>query len=240
MVVVQGVDVDGLDELEHYLRTARILDVGAFPDPDIPAPGAHPSFRFILEGGVGALAKPAHTIGEGDAVVRYEAAAWVLARQLGWTDLVATSVLRGTDVFPGVEEEVTTSLQILWPGFELDADMGQFSDEDIWRAAIFDVLVLHTDRTHNWGAVPGHGEKRLKLIDHGYAFREWPGREFASSFANAKAGQEIPDDLAELLDDFLGRAETDDGLEELLGEDVLEELVARGRTLVEDRTLNRP
>ena len=124
--------------------------------------------------------------------MRYEAAAWVLAKGLGWTDLVATTVLRETDAFPDVDEEVTTSLQVLWPGFELDANLDQFPDEDIWRAALFDVLIFHTDRTHNWGAVPGHGQKRLKLIDHGYAFREWAGREFASSFANAKAGRRFP------------------------------------------------
>jgi hypothetical protein len=232
--------VDGLDELENYLRTARILDVGAFPDPGIPQPGAHQSFRFILEGGVSALAKPAHTIGDGESVVRYEAAAWVVARLVGWTDLVATTVLRHTDAFPDLDDEVATSLQVIWAAAELDADMGQFSDEDVWRAAIFDVLVLHTDRTHNWLAVPGHGETRLRLIDHGYAFREWQGREFSSSFANAKAGQEVPDELLEQLEGFLGRAEADEVLDDLLGEQALEELVARGRTLVEDRVLNHP
>jgi hypothetical protein len=57
-------------------------------------------------------------------------------------------------------------------------------------AALFDVLVCHTDRSHNWGAVPGHGRKRLKLIDHGYAFRQWPGRPFSSSFASARDGDQ--------------------------------------------------
>jgi len=59
--VVAARSEDALDELEHYLRGSTILDVAHFERH-----GAHRSFRLILEGGVGVLAKPAHTIGEGD------------------------------------------------------------------------------------------------------------------------------------------------------------------------------
>jgi hypothetical protein len=80
-----------------------------------------------------------------------------LAREIGWTDLVATTVSRSTDVFPDTDHEVTTSVQVLWPGFELDAQIGQFEEDDVWRAAVFDVLVFHTDRGTQCNDIsPGH------------------------------------------------------------------------------------
>lgn len=223
--------MEGLEKLEVYLREARIL-AATFPNQ-----GAHPSYRLLLEGGVGALAKPASTAPEdGAAMVRYEVAGWVIARDLGWSDLVATTVLRSIDVLPE-QEETEASVQVLWPGFQVDADRSQFSDKDIWRAAIFDTLILHSDRTHNWGAVTEHGSPRLKLIDHGYAFRA--SRPFQSSFAQDKTGQPLPDELVGPLETFLGAC--DEGqLADLLEEDVLEEMVARGRTLVETAVLSLP
>lgn len=68
-----------LDELERYLANAEILDVAAFSRTT-----AHHSYRLILEGGVAVLAKPADTAPEGVIMCRREAAAWVLARALGW------------------------------------------------------------------------------------------------------------------------------------------------------------
>jgi hypothetical protein len=224
--------MEGLESLEEYLRDARILDAATFPNH-----GAHPSYRLILEGGVGALAKPASTAPEdGAAMVRHEVAAWVIARDLGWPDLVATTVLRVIDVLPD-QDETEASVQVLWPGFQVDADRSQFSEEDIWRAAVFDTLIRHADRTHNWGAVTQHGTPRLKLIDHGYAFRAT--RPFQSSFAQDKAGQPLPDELSETVERFLGTCQ-DGPLADLLEEDVLEELVVRGRRLVETATLSLP
>jgi hypothetical protein len=81
--------MDGLEQLEQYLRSAAVLGVSTFAQQ-----GAHPSFRLILTGGVTVLAKPAHTVPiDGPAMIRYEVAGWVVARDLGWPDLVATTAL---------------------------------------------------------------------------------------------------------------------------------------------------
>jgi hypothetical protein len=217
--------MEGLEDLENYLRSARVLDAATFPNH-----GAHPSYRVVLEGGVGALAKPASTAPEdGHAMVRYEVAGWVIAKELSWSDLVATTVLRTLDMLPE-QGETEASLQVLWPGFQVDADRGQFSDEDTWRAALFDMLIRHSDRSHNWGAVVEHGQSRLKLIDHGYAFRS--SRGLSSVFAQDKVGQRIPDDLSDALEGFLSGC-AQGPLGDLLEHDVLQELVARGRRMVE-------
>jgi hypothetical protein len=185
---------DALDELEHYLRGSTILDVAHFERH-----GAHRSFRLILEGGVGVLAKPAHTIGEGEIVPRREAAAWVVARELGWADLVATTVLR-MERFPDSEGEVLTSIQVLWPDFDPDPDIDGFPEEEIWRAAVFDVVVGHTDRSgHNWLAVPGSSSNtRLKLVDHGYGFPESVGPPSSTFYERCK-GREIPEFVVDSL-----------------------------------------
>jgi hypothetical protein len=185
---------DALDELERYLAGSAILDVAHFERH-----GAHRSFRLILEGGVGALAKPAHTIGEGEIVPRREAAAWVIARELGWPDLLAATVLR-SERFPDSEGPVVTSVQVLWPDVEPDLDIARFSEEDMWRAAVFDAVIGHTDRSgHNWLGVPGSSsEPRLKLVDHGYGF---PGEVTppSSTFFQRFKGQELPDFAVEAL-----------------------------------------
>jgi hypothetical protein len=102
-----------------------------------------------------------------------EAAAWTLGRCLGWPDLIAATVMR-TITSPSTGEEVETSVQVIWPDYLPDAAVELFSDEDIWRAAVFDLLVCHSDRGgHNWLAVPQPSAvPRLKLIDHGYGFPE--------------------------------------------------------------------
>ena len=97
-------DDTGLDQIEHYLLNAPILDRSAFQGH-----GAHRSELFILSGGVGALCKPEDGIGEGRIAVTREVAAWRIARVLGWTDLMAATVLREID------PDRMASLTVLWP-----------------------------------------------------------------------------------------------------------------------------
>ena len=99
------------------------------------------------------------------------------------------------------------------------------------------LLIRHADRSHNWGAVPGHGRPRLKLIDHGYAFRDW-GRPFSSAFTAQKRNQDLPNEIREQLEDFAGHCESGEAgpLEELLEGDVLDELVARAVALSRSAT----
>lgn len=217
-----------IEPFEDYLRTAPILHVSTFGQH-----GAHPSFRLTLEGGVATLAKPSSRApDDGAAMVRYEVAGWELAKALGWTDLVSTTVMRTTNEVTGIMEEM--SLQVLWPEYQPSIDISSVPDDDVWRAAIFDVVALHCDRSANWGGVEG----RLKLVDHGYAFRAWPGRPFTSAFEAQKRGQHIDDEyymaLTGLDEDTLA------GVAELLENDVLEQLAQRVEHLTDTRVLSLP
>src|SRR5438128_7465841 len=79
-----------LDDLEHYLQQAAVLEVA---EPQLG--GAHgQKVRLLLEGGVPALAKPEAGIADGPRVVRREVAAWILSRELQAADMVACTVLR--------------------------------------------------------------------------------------------------------------------------------------------------
>src|SRR5438128_1594760 len=108
-----------LDELEYYLREADVLDC-ATPSYS----GAHSAkVRLLLEGGVPALAKPEVGISDGARVVRREVAAWVIARELGFSDMVACTVLRDTVPLVGGGQG-TASVQVIWPEPVMPDDPG--------------------------------------------------------------------------------------------------------------------
>lgn len=221
-----------LDELERYLANAEILDVAAFSQTT-----AHHSYRLILEGGVAVLAKPADTAPEGVIMCRREAAAWVLARALGWPDLVSTTVMR-VITSPSSGEEVETSVQLIWPDYLPDADVALFSDADIWRAAVFDAIVGHADRGgHNWLAVPGSSRSpHLKLVDHGYAFPEATSPP-SSTFYELRRGQELPDAVSDSLGDFVARRSGLEHLHELLPSAAADAVFERAETLLSSSVL---
>src|SRR5581483_8302296 len=178
-----------LDDLEHYLQTARVLEFG---DPQLS--GAHgQKIRLRLEGGVQALAKPESGIGEGHRVTRREVAAWIFAREIGVSDMVACTVLRDDlELLDGTRG--AASVQVVWPQ-PLTADyQGQFPEGDQSAAAVLDAVIAHSDRVgHNWLGVPSEaGDFRLKLVDHGYAFGLQGGLN--STFYNTLNGQQIPEE----------------------------------------------
>jgi hypothetical protein len=177
-----------LDDLELYLQRASILDASASA-----LGGAHGGkVRVLLEGGVSALAKPEAGIGDGRQVVIREVAAWTIARELGWADLVACTVLRDVPLVGGGNGRA--SVQLLWPdNAQPDFDINAYPDDDVWRAGIFDAVIAHADRGHNWLGLPDEsGAYRLKLVDHGYAF-DFPGRSFESAFYTRHQGEQMPD-----------------------------------------------
>src|SRR5258708_29110740 len=96
-------------DLEAYLQSADIESVSAWS-----LRGSHPSYLVVLVGGIGAIGKP-----EDEAPVtgssRREVAAWILARDLGWPDLVAASVFRRLPSQRSRGTETDWSLQIGWP-----------------------------------------------------------------------------------------------------------------------------
>lgn len=220
------------DDLERYLRTAAILATGAFARH-----GAHRSFLVILAGGVGVLCKPADTIADGDAIVGREAAAWTIARELGWGDLLGATVRRTIDS-PDSGQQVAASLQVLWPDIRPVADIGLFNDEDTWRAATFDAVVSHEDRmNNNWLLVPDSGASppRLKLIDHGYGFG--PGlKPPNSSFYELHRGAQIPDSIREACQRLAQPRQSRD-LADLLAADAIQGVQERAAELAQSGRL---
>jgi hypothetical protein len=206
--------MEELSDLESYLRTAVILDAYTFP-----AGGAHPDKHVvILEGGVSVLAKPARS-DESSRMATREVAAWSIARDLGWAELMGATVMRTIDQLAG--NPYDASLQVLWPAPDPDCDWQRFSDEEILRAATFDAIIAHTDRGgHNWLGVPGEAsgmQSRLKLVDHGYSLNmQGPGDAVASTFFEARRGQSLPEDVTDAISQLLDEwppAEVDELLE---------------------------
>lgn len=218
--------------LEEYLRTAPIIYQGTWPHG-----GAHQNkMELILEGGLGAIAKPADWA-DGPRTVQCECAAWTVAKLFGWEDLLAVTVLR--EVKSIGDQLVDAAVQIAWPRPTPDLEAA-FDDRDVWQAATFDYVIENSDRGgHNWLAVPGDAQTpMLKLIDHGYAFGA-PGRPFQSTFFGQREGQDLPSFILDDLGLFLTRAH-DSGLRDGLPEGEFERLIQRAEELPEGGKLERP
>jgi len=213
-----------LDDLERYLHAAPMLHASTNA-----AGGAHPSYLAILEGGTGVLVKPADAVDGGEVMAKREAAAWVLARELGWPELVSTTVLREINSFVS-EDVVFASVQVLWPNNQPGTPLDDLPDEDVARAALFDGLVFQSDRhPNNWLGVPKDGGRQhLKLIDHGYAFDTTRG--FQSPFFDRLRGQALSDDSRQALERVRAPRHSQ-ALEDLLPEDELTSFFDRINTL---------
>lgn len=227
----------GLDELEEYLRNALIL--GALDPPSSGGGHAGGRFRLLLQGGVSVIAKPG-TNPESETMMGREAAAWQVARLLGFEEIVAATVIRTMPTSGG--DEVLASAQVFWPDGNLfSPPIDTFPDDDVWRAAIFDAVIGNVDRAgHNWLAVPAPGgvvPPRLKLVDHGHAFDYGGNRNrVESAFYAAHRGEDIPDDLHEALQRFVD-AWPAAGVENLLSEQAIDDVRERAQALVQRRVL---
>jgi hypothetical protein len=233
---------DHLDKLEEYLRRGDLLDAHSL----VVEGGWANKCRVTLNGGVFAIQKPvkgsnAPETGSEEIGVNREVAAWRICRAFGWTNLVAATV--STDMWsPSLGATTRVCLQVIWPApTEPALALDQLPDLEIWQAAIFDWLIVQTDRNgSNWLGVsalpePGQsGQHRLRLHDHGHAFV--PSGTLNSSFYSMKQGQGIPPTL---IDD-LREAERhlpDYGLDDLLGSGTTHALVTKLQQLVNDGSL---
>jgi hypothetical protein len=176
-----------IEDLERYISTADIESTLAWP-----LRGAHPSYMLVLVGGVSVLAKPADEAPSGAGMSKHETAGWVLARELGWYDLIAVTVMREIPSRKNVGTNTAASLQVIWPANDKGPALTALTKEDIIRAAILDMLMVHGDRhNQNYLAVPPTGsgvQPRLKLVDHGYAFT---ANDTGSPFYQAVRGQPL-------------------------------------------------
>lgn len=220
----------GVDELEEFLRSATILHVGAFP-----LGGAHPDKRLVvLEGNLAVLAKPGHASEEARLMSRCEAAAWIAARELGCPALVPVTVLRQVPLHDDgtkVEASIQVAAPFFQPAVTAGASPATCGDEDSWRVAVFDAIARNTDRNDsNWGFI---GDiTGVKLVDHGYAFAEWPGREPSSPFVEHRRGEDIPEEIHAGIEKFVEKADESE-LRTVLDENDVDRLVERARMLAE-------
>jgi len=184
----------GIHELEFYLATATILDISEWQ-----IHSTRRSYQLILDGGVDCLAKTANEPPGSPVECNHEVAAWIVARDLHWPDLVAATVLREmpSQIGAGMTQ---ASVQVVWPRNDRGPDLGEFEEPEKWRAAIFDGLLAHGDRNNtNYLGVPAKApglKPRLKLIDHGIGFG---AGATGSPFFGPKQGQAIPPEHLESL-----------------------------------------
>jgi hypothetical protein len=233
-------DVEATEALEQYLRSAPIL---AIAQPPVGG-GAHPGKQtLLLTGGVRVIAKPAIEPTETtEPSMRREAAAWQVVKALGFTGLVATTVVRTIPHPDGDQGDVEASVQVHWPDAHLfKAAVDEFPEEDIWQAAVFDAVVAHQDHNeNNWLAVPAPGgpdQPRLKLIDNGYAFdHPSAGAPPNSTFYSRLKGHELPEDVIEALQALVDKWPIQQ-LEELVEEDARNRIYERAQALLQHRAL---
>lgn len=224
-------------DLEDYLRTARVLHTAP-----LGGGGGHQHKQLlVLDGGLGVVAKlaegPSPEIRSTAAKqVRGEVAAWFLAHELGWDDLVPVTMLGVVESrFTG--EHVAASLQVAWPRFKLAAELAlqpsSCSEYDRWRVAIFDALAGNTDRNNtNWGFI--QDLDCAKLIDHGNGFGPDPT---TSQFAFDLNGQAIPNQYKTYIASFVAQ-EKGSRLPTVLPEETALALFARAQSFVQTGTLS--
>lgn len=221
--------------LDEHLRHATVLH-GA--KPDNIGGGGHPDkYILTLEGGVRALAKLGRDPQQHEDA-RREVAAVVVARTLGWGDLVPATVLR--TVHPGGGSSVEAAVMVWWQDIAEDG-MGPFSGDQTERAAAFDALIGHQDRGgHNWLQSPSSGGSlRLVLIDHGYSMGRQHLWTVNSFWAQQFNGQKMSDAVRDALRRFADRPKHRT-LTELVGEEVVSTLVTRARRLADDGHVHDP
>lgn len=220
---------DPLDHLERFLRTARVVGLMFMDD------GGHHQDKqqIILEGGVMCLAKPSDAIPNGWWAVQCEAAAWQVARALGWPDLVPTTVIR-EDVPTRKSVKSRASVQVLVAeDFEAHVWSDEIDERDVFRCAVFDYLIAHSDRTHNWLLTSeAYGVPRVILIDNGLAF-DVEGRSISSRFIAEVAGRPIPDDVLAPIRRFVAESPHTD-LKEMLPHGGYEKMLLRAKLLLDE------
>jgi len=196
--------------------------------------GAHADKAgYVLEGGVYVHAKIDNGQPEASEMVHAEVAAWRVVRALEWPDLMPATILREV---PYGGSYCKAAVQIVWQFANAGEPLTTFSDEEKFRAAIVDAVILHADRhPTNWLAVDSMDGSRkvMKLIDNGYAFGVG-GRPSGSEPVQAMTGQPLADSHCRALQLLISRLDT---LSTLLDPARVDAVRQRAQHLVTQRLL---
>jgi hypothetical protein len=182
------------------------------------------------------MAKPGFDQFEG--VVRREAAGWQVARHLGFSGLVAGTVLREVPrLSTGID--VPSSIQVTWPdGREWLTPIERLPPDEVWQAAVFDAVVAHTDHgNNNWFGVPhapAGREQHLRLVDTGNAFGIG-GAAVNSTFYQHHSDDVLPVELIEALGRLIDNWPA--AVEDLLAADEAAHIRGRAEQLLDSGTL---
>lgn len=212
-----------VEALEDLLRSASVKGPG--PPYQEGVTGLTASLE--LEGSAPPVFAKFESEEHGDVYLRRERAAWVIARKLGWTDLVPCTVLRDLELPDGSGETAMASVQVFSDG-EPDV-AASWPDHDQRRAAVFDYLIENSDRwEHNWVTWRDEdGTPRLRLIDHSFSFGEPPNRQGPiSTFYTRCRNELVPDEVLRDVERLRGALD-DPELESLLGSEHVAELRER-------------
>lgn len=214
---VEGKSMHDRDALEAALGGAPVI---ARLQPSIPIQqGTRSSAGIdtvILEGDVHAIFKIGCEPAPGQAGARREVAAYVLARAIGFDDLVGVAALRRELDATGKATD-TAAIEFFDDRRE-DAPLSEFPRDDIERAGVFDAIIGQPDRSHNWLAVPAAPPVRLKLFDHELAFQ--PGTRVTSVQSRFwdEIGRQVPSKHRHTVSDALAQL-SNFGLRKLLSDD---------------------
>jgi hypothetical protein len=225
--------LEAIGHIEAFLREAPVLESwhGRFSGR------AH---GLLLAGGIYTVCKPSDEGGHDEQAIKNEVAAWALAKQLGWGDLMGATVLREVPSFQS-DKLVLTSIQVTWHDATPGVDLNGCSDEQLCQAAALDVLIKMADRSgNNWLGLPrADGSHRLILVDHAFAFDHANAGSLNSQIAALRSGRSLPDTLGEAIQRLTERGPTDE-LRELLPPNSLQALLNRARGMVASGTLDPP
>jgi hypothetical protein len=221
------------DALEAYLKTApynRIRDLRG------GGGGGHHKKVLTLRGGVNVVAKPNDTP-ENEKQAHNEVAAWLLAVEMGLTDIAPATVLRPVPAPGG--GEIEGSAQVEWPGFvraEQNFRHTDCPDDRAWQIVVFDAVAANTDRNDgNWGAVIQLPD--AVLCDHGRCFTY--GASTTSPFFQDRHGQAIPAHVMVHMEAFLHTSDST-RLREMLDDLTVDQTIARAQHLVQEGKLVLP
>lgn len=214
--------------LEAYLRTVRVR---SWSTPQLGRGGGHSDkARLVLDHGVIALAK----LGDGGGILttqaKNEAAAWVIAEILGFQELCPPTVYRQVECAPQDIGSRDAAVTVLWPDVVDDPTLDKLLIEQRRRAALFDYLILNSDRQHNWLGLVNRstGAVDLVLIDHGHCFG-LHGDQVRSIFLGAHGGDTLDGELRAALRRLIESAPVHPVLADLLPREVVLAVIARAQ-----------
>lgn len=223
----------------QYKGVIKALSFEGFVAREAPLPARYNRlWRWDMDSGLRALAKTPRKAYLGPktdlALAGHEAATWLAAELLEWTDLVAPSCVRRWE-----EEDCWVSVQLLWPpsAQEQLSIVDRFTaSNDGLRITALDYLIGNQDRNKSNVLVDGD---RLRAIDHEMAFRRThQGGGMTTYLCEDNQGTPIPGEIHRALERLLESDLSD--IESLIGDRATTRMTWRAQALLRSAAFPGP